>query len=199
MRTVGQAAKEEARAGRDILTSRAACGAIGVMGFAALTALGAFVRLPLPFTPVPITLQTLFVNLAGAVLGPTLGPAAEVLYVGLGVVGLPVFTGATAGIGRLAGPTGGYLIAFMLVPLVVGRLVRLRADARFWRIALCMLCGSAITFTLGATQLALFLGIGPADAAWKGVIPFLPGDALKIAAAAGVYRAIGPRTRRIFG
>jgi len=199
MRMLGRTAETEARAAREVVTSRAARGTIGVVAFAALTALGAFVRIPLPFTPVPITLQTLFVNLAGAVLGPALGPAAEVLYVGLGVAGLPVFAGATAGLGRLAGPTGGYLIAFMIVPLVVGRLIRLRANPGLCWIALCMLCGSAITFTLGATQLALFLGTGPADALWKGVIPFLPGDAIKIAAAAAAYRAIGPRTRRIFG
>ena len=199
MSTAGLTAHAETRAARDLVINRAACAAIGVVAFAALTALGAFVRIPLAFTPVPITLQTLFVHLAGAVLGPALGPVAEALYVGLGAAGLPIFTGGASGIARLAGPTGGYLIAFMIVPLVVGRLVRLRANPGFWWVVLCMVCGSVITFTVGATQLALFLGTGPADAFQKGVLPFLPGDALKIAAAAAIYRAIGARTRQIYG
>jgi biotin transport system substrate-specific component len=168
------------------------------VGFAALTALGAFVRIPLSFTPVPITMQTFFVNLAGAVLGPGLGSAAEVLYVAVGVAGIPIFAGAHSGFARLVGPTGGYLIAFMIVPLVIGRLVRLRANPGYWWIVLCMVCGSIITFAVGATQLALFLGTGPVDAIVKGVLPFLPGDSLKIAVGAGLYRAIGARTRQIY-
>ncbi len=199
MRTLGWTTHSAATAGRDLVGNRAACAAIGVVGFTALTALGAFVRIPLSFTPVPITLQTFFVNLAGAVLGPGLGSAAEVLYVGLGVAGLPIFAGAMSGLGRLAGPTGGYLIAFMIVPFVIGRLVRLRANPGYWWTVLCMVCGSIITFTAGATQLALFLGTGPGDALVKGVLPFLPGDALKIAVGAGLYRTIGQRTRQIFG
>lgn len=199
MRTMGWTAIDRAASERDIVASRVACAAIGVAVFAALTALGAFVRIPLSFTPVPITLQTFFVNLAGAALGPVLGLAAEVLYVGLGVAGLPIFAGGHSGLARLAGPTGGYLIAFMIVPLVIGRLVRLRANPGFWWIVLCMVCGSVITFVVGATQLALFLGTGPADAFVKGVLPFLPGDSLKIAAAAAIYRGIGARTRQIYG
>ncbi len=200
MRTLGWTAHDERTgAARDLVGSRAACAAIGVVSFAALTALGAFVRIPLSFTPVPITLQTFFVNLAGAVLGPALGSAAEVLYVGMGVAGLPIFAGALSGFGRLVGPTGGYLIAFMIVPFVIGRLVRLRANPGYWWIVLCMVTGSVITFAAGATQLALFLHTGPADAFVKGVLPFLPGDALKIVVAAGLYRAVGPRARRIFG
>src|SRR3972149_1270739 len=200
MQTLGRTATAE-RAGRarDLVAGRVACAAIGVVGFAALTALGAFVRIPLTFTPVPITMQTFFVNLAGAVLGPGLGSAAEVLYVGMGVAGLPIFAGAHSGFARLVGPTGGYLIAFMIVPLVIGRLVRLRANPGCWWIVLCMVCGSIITFAVGATQLALFLGAGPVDAFVKGVLPFLPGDSLKIAVGAGVYRAIGPRARQIYG
>ncbi len=190
---------EGARAARDLVTGRVACAAIGVAGFAALTALGAFIRIPLSFTPVPITMQTFFVNLAGAVLGPGLGSAAEVLYVAAGAAGLPIFAGALSGFARLVGPTGGYLIAFMIVPLVIGRLVRLRANPGYWWIVLCMVCGSIITFSVGATQLALFLGVGPADAFVKGVLPFLPGDSLKIAVGAGIYRAIGARTRQIYG
>ena len=199
MRTVGWTTIEGSSTEREMVGSRVACAAIGVAAFAALTALGAFVRIPLSFTPVPITLQTFFVNLAGAVVGPALGLAAEVLYVGLGVAGLPIFAGGHSGLARLAGPTGGYLIAFMIVPLVIGRLVRLRANPGFWWVVLCMVCGSVITFVVGATQLALFLGTGPVDAFLKGVLPFLPGDALKIAAAAAIYRGIGARTRQIYG
>ena len=200
MQMLGKTATtDRAWGARDLVTGRVARAAIGVVVFGALTALGAFVRIPLSFTPVPITMQTFFVNLAGAVLGPGLGSAAEVLYVAMGVAGLPIFAGAHSGFARLVGPTGGYLIAFMIVPLVIGRLMRLRANPGYWWIVLCMVCGSIITFAVGATQLALFLGAGPVEAFVKGVLPFLPGDSLKIAAAAGIYRAIGPRSRQIYG
>ena len=92
--------------------------------FGALTAVGAYIMIPLP--PVPITLQTLFVNLAGALLGGYLGALSQVVYILLGVIGLPVFAGGKAGAGVLLGPTGGYLIGFVVGAFVIGKLTTIR-------------------------------------------------------------------------
>ena len=92
-----------------------AAAAAGVIGFALLTALGAAVRIPLPFTPVPITLQTLFVLLAGVTLGPRLGAASMAFYLLLGTAGYHVFAGSErCGLQTIFGPTGGYLLGFLL-------------------------------------------------------------------------------------
>ena len=82
--------------------------------FAALIAAGTFISIPLPFSPVPIVLQNLFTVLAGLILGPALGAAAVALYLAAGIIGAPVFAGATGGIVRLIGPTGGFLIGYFL-------------------------------------------------------------------------------------
>jgi biotin transport system substrate-specific component len=92
--------------------------------FGSLTAIGAYIMIPLP--PVPITFQTLFLNLAGALLGGYLGALSQVVYILLGVIGLPVFAGGKAGLGVLLGPTGGYLFGFVLAALVVGKGYRRR-------------------------------------------------------------------------
>jgi len=88
--------------------------------FAVLTALGAYIIIPLPFTPVPITMQTFFVYLAAAILGSRLGTLSMVIYLCLGVAGLPVFHGGLAGFGVLGGPTGGYIFGFILGSYVIG-------------------------------------------------------------------------------
>jgi biotin transport system substrate-specific component len=89
--------------------------------FGAATAMGAYIMIPLP--PVPITLQTLFVVLAGALLGGRLGALSQVVYLLLGIIGLPVFHGGKGGLGILLGPTGGYLVGFIAAAYVVGKLI----------------------------------------------------------------------------
>jgi len=96
--------------------------------FGALTALGAYILLPVP--PVPITLQTLFLYLAAAVLGGALGAWSQIVYLLLGVIGLPVFAGGKAGLGVLTGPTGGYLAGFIPAAWLTGRLIAARARRR---------------------------------------------------------------------
>jgi biotin transport system substrate-specific component len=152
----------------------------GIAAFALLTALGAFVRIPLPFTPVPITLQTFFVLTAGVYLGGRDAAASQLMYLAVGATGLPVFAGG-AGIGHLLGPTGGYLLAFPLAAGLVGALVQpgvglLRALAAFF-------AAKVAIFGLGAAWLAIVLGVGPEQAIALGVVPFLPGAVLKVAAA----------------
>ncbi|MCH7819743.1 MAG: biotin transporter BioY, partial [Candidatus Marinimicrobia bacterium] len=87
-----------------------------VGGFALLTALGALIRIPLPFTPIPITLQTFFVLLAGAMLGSKRGTLSQMVYVFAGAAGIPIFAGMSSGLALLAGPTGGFLAGFLLAP-----------------------------------------------------------------------------------
>lgn len=152
----------------------------GIAAFALLTAIGAFVRIPLPFTPVPITLQTFFVLAAGIYLGGRDAAASQGLYLGLGAAGLPVFAGGS-GLAHLFGPTGGFLLAFPIAAWLVGG--SLRPGDRAARALLVLVSAMAIVFALGATWLAHVMGVGPGRAFALAVLPFLPGAALKITAA----------------
>lgn len=161
--------------------------------FGALTAAGAYIVIPLPL--VPITLQTLFSYLAGALLGGYWGVWSQVIYVLLGVIGLPVFAGGAAGPGVLLGPTGGYLFGFILGTYVVGKLVEIkRAPGLAW-LLVSMVAGTAVIYTLGTVQLALVAGLSPAKALSVGVLPFIPGDCLKIVAAALIALRVRDRLK----
>ena len=183
---------------REVVTNRVACALIGIGSFIAFTALGAFVRIPLPFTPVPITLQTFFVLLAGALLGKRLGTLSQLGYVFLGGLGLPIFAGATGGLILLFGPTGGYLLGFILAAYVIGKVLSVKEKANFGWVVLAMAIGSLIIYFLGAIQLALFAHLGVKKALLLGVVPFLPGDILKLFAAASLYCKLRNRVGRIF-
>ena len=106
---------------------------LAVSTFSVLTATGALVFLPL--YPVPITLQTLFAYLSGAVLGPWLGAASQIIYILLGAIGLPVFAGGRAGLATLLGPTGGYLFGFVAASFAIGKACNLHAQPSARRIA----------------------------------------------------------------
>ncbi|GAH19316.1 unnamed protein product [marine sediment metagenome] len=171
---------------REIPLSRTSYNLLGVASFTALTALGAFVWIPLPFTPVPITLQTFFVLLGGAILGRRLGALSQLLYLGLGGLGLPIFAGVSGGgLSRLVGPTGGYLIGFVLAAYLVGRMAK-KKKANLWSLMLIMGVGEGIILFLGTLWLACVLRIGIGQGLYLGLIPFLPGDMVKLAAAASV-------------
>jgi biotin transport system substrate-specific component len=159
--------------------------ALGITLFASLTFVGANIRIPLE--PVPITLQTLFVLLAGAVLGSNRGSFSQLLYVGVGVAGAPVFADSLSGFAMLSGPTGGYLMGFVLAPLFIGRW--LRAKDAFWWNALVFFCGSLIVLSLGVIHLTLFYTHDVVKALQVGWIPFIPGDLLKVFAATSIYRS----------
>jgi biotin transport system substrate-specific component len=160
---------------------------LGSALFALGTALSALVSIPLPFSPVPLTLQTLAVTLAGAVLGPVWGPVSQILYVGAGLSGLPVFAGGTAGPGVLLGPTGGYLVGFVIAAWLAGLLAR--PGASWPRLVLGLLAAHAAVFVFGISHLALFTANQASEAIRLGVMPFLPGTALKTAAAAVCLRS----------
>jgi biotin transport system substrate-specific component len=160
----------------------------------ALTALAAQVSVPLPFTPVPFTLQPMVVLLGGAALGARLGLASQGIYLALGICGLPVFAASPLlpqGAARLIGPTAGYLLAYPLAAWVTGRLAERRFDRQYLTSLLAMAAGLAVIFTGGV----LWLAFGPASlglpaALATGVVPFLPADLVKLCLAALILPAM---------
>jgi biotin transport system substrate-specific component len=154
--------------------------------FAGIIAILAQVSAPLPFSPVPVTGQTLGVFLAGAVLGSRPGALSVLVYLLLGACGLPVFAQGRAGAAVLLGPTGGYLAGFVLGAYLCGRILEKRRQAGYVTVAGAMLACLAVTYTAGAFWLAASLHLSPQRALWAGVIPFLPPDLLKLALAAAL-------------
>ena len=163
-----------------------------VVFVAALTAAAAQVSLPLPFAPVPFTLQPMVVLLGGAALGSRLGLASQVLYLLAGIAGLPVFAASPVlpqGILRLLGPTGGYLISYPLAAFVAGLLAERGFDRRYVTSVLALAAGLTVVFTGGVLWLAWFAQPAPVglDAALRtGLYPFIPADIVKILVAAAV-------------
>ena len=160
--------------------------------FAALTAVGAF--LAIPIGPVPIVLQNMFVYLAGLLLGGRWGLASVGVYLLAGACGLPVFAGGLGGIGRLIGPTGGYLIGYLPTVFLIGQISQ-KAKPRIVTDVLAMVCGTLVLYAFGVSWLKIVTGMSPAKALALGMFPFLIGDALKIAAAAGIAKALRPVIR----
>ena len=140
------------------------------------------VRIPLPFTPIPLTGQTFAVLLVGAALGSRRGAASLLLYLLQGMIGLPVFAGGASGLAVLVGPTGGYLVGFAGAAYLTGLLAARGLDRRIPSAFLVFLAGEAVIYLFGVAWLSLFLGFQRAILA--GLLPFLIGDALKLAAAA---------------
>lgn len=177
----------------DALTGRWSRRIAAVIGFAVLTGIGAVIELRIPGNPVPITAQTLIVSLAGVLLGPWLGASSQALYLLVGALGAPVFSGGAFGVPHLLGPTGGYLLAFPLAAAATGWLAGppRRGLLPGVRLAVAITLGTFVIFAGGAAQLVLFTG-DPVGAFRLGVLPFLPGDAVKIVLALLValrYRA----------
>jgi biotin transport system substrate-specific component len=172
-----------------------------VLLFTALTAAAAQVSIPLPFTPVPFTLQPMVVLLGGAALGARLGLSAQVLYLLAGIAGLPVFAASAVlpqGPLRLLGPTGGFLWSYPVAAFVAGSLAERGFDRRYLTSVAAMTCGLAIVFACGVTWLALFArpaGIGVDAALRTGFYPFVPADIFKVLIAA----AIMPSLWRLLG
>jgi biotin transport system substrate-specific component len=156
---------------------------------AALTAAGAFIAIPIG--PVPIVLQNLFVMLAGLLLGGRWGLISIGVYLLAGAVGLPVFAGGTGGIGKFAGPTGGYLLGFAAAAYLIGILSE-RGRGRVVVDVMAMVAGTAIVYTFGVSWLKVVTGMSLSKAVAVGMLPFLIGDALKIAAAIPIARALRP-------
>ncbi len=150
---------------------------MAVVAFALLTAVGGQVAVPLLATPVPVTLQTLFVLLAGVLLGPAAGASSQLLYLSMGLVGVPIFAMGGAGLPWLLGPTGGYLLAFPAAAALAG-LVAGRARGGV-RTGAALVLATALIFASGAAWLSVATAATPGEVFALGVLPFLPGALLK--------------------
>lgn len=152
---------------------------------AALLALATQIRIPLGFTPVPLTGQTFAVLLIGAGLGPIRGMSAVLVYLAVGLLGAPVFSEGGSGTTHLLGATGGYLIGFVLAAGVAGWMARRGADRRVWSGIAAMTAASLVVYVCGVIGLVLVTGASVPRAIELGVLPFLVVDVVK-AAAAGI-------------
>lgn len=165
--------------------------------FASITSVLSIFLVPLPFTPIPITLQIFGVTLSGAILGARLGFYSLSLYTLLGVVGLPVFAGGGSGLGALIGPTGGYIFGFTAGAYVIGLLThfgyqkfpRGKISKYFIQLS-AMAVGILVIYTFGTLQLMVVTGMNLTESITIGALPFLLPDLLKISAAAFVAVAL---------
>ncbi|GMO31478.1 MAG: biotin transporter BioY [Termitinemataceae bacterium] len=151
--------------------------------FAALIACGAFISFPLPVSPVPIVLQNMFAIISGAVLGPLCGAAAVGLFLIAGMLGAPVFAGGTGGFAHFFGPTGGFLLGYMLGAFTTGLIAGTPLAGKkngMLRMVLACIAGFLIIYVPGVIRLHFIIGGTPAKAIAVGCLPFLPGDAVKV-------------------
>lgn len=169
-----------------------------VLGAAVVTGLFAQVRIPLPFTPVPIVGTTFAVLLSGAALGPARAATAQLAYLSFGLLGLPLFAGGPdggTGVAVVLGSSGGYFFGFVVAAAVVGACARRGLDRSPAGMTAAFALGTAVIYLFGAPWLAVAGGYGPGEALMLGVVPFLLGDAAK-ALLAGVAL---PATWRLVG
>ncbi len=178
-----------------VLPRRAVITVLAVVGFAALTAVAAQFAIPLPFTPVPITGQTLAVLLTGAALGSRAGAASQLLYVGVGALGAPVYAEGAGGWDAATGPTAGYFAGFVVAAYVVGLLAERKQDRSFATSLPAFLTGSVIIYGFGLAWLLQSLDVDLATALGLGLAPFVVGDIVKALIAAGItptaWRLVG--------
>jgi biotin transport system substrate-specific component len=161
---------------------RASIQAFWVLTFSILTAIGA--QIEIPTQPVPFTLQTFFVLLSGAILGKHGGVLSMGVYLVLGAIGAPVFSGGTLGISRILGPTGGYLLAFPLAAFAVGYFAQLRSE--YWWMLFSMVIGSLIIFVVGTVHLNFMYLHNWTSSFQVGFLMFSWWDAVKILSAAAI-------------
>ena len=171
------------------------------VGIACLTGLAAQVRVLLPWSPVPLTGQTFAVLLAGVLLGRWWGGISLTLYAGLGVAGVPWFTGWGSGLGYLAGPTGGYIIGFILAALFLGHLTDkyIRSRSFLSMLGLMLFANFILIYVPGLLQLGLWVNMVKGETAtfasliMMGAIPFIAGDITKAVLAAAIARGVTPK------
>lgn len=163
----------------------------------AITCILAPLSVPLPFSPVPLTLTNFVLELSIFLLGWKKGSVSYLLYVLLGIAGLPVFSGFSGGLGKFAGPTGGYLVGFLFLVLIGG----LIAERFHYKRPACvagMILGMAVAYLLGTAWLCMQLQLSFTAGLFAGVIPYLPGDAVKIILAVILGPELKKRVRRTF-
>jgi len=182
---------------KEIITSKIISRIILVSFFVLSLAFSVHIRIPLPFSPVPITLQTLVVFLCAGLLKEKLATLTTSVYLILGMLGLPVFSLNPCGIFYLFGPTGGYLLGFVLASFLVGKLISLFKERNFLLLFLFMLWGELVILSCGTFWLKFVLNLTFKKAFLLGAIPFLPFDLLKILIAVKIFLKLEPRITKI--
>lgn len=166
---------------KDIITDKRTVSLVGVAFFMFAALLGAYVRIPVPGTPIPITMQTFFVLLSGAVLGRRLGSLSMIGHF------------AVAGWMAVCGPTAGYFLGFIAGSYIIGTMLE-----RNFSVLVSFIIGNLVVYLFGALWLVCAWRMDPVTAVSIGVLPFIPGDAMKLIAAAVIYSKISKRSRAIF-
>ncbi len=173
---------------REIPVNKTISWILGASLFTLLTALGAYVRIPLPFTPVPLTLQTFFVILSALFLGRSGGLASQAAYIGLGAAGVPLFSLAGSGSPYLLGPTAGYLFGFMVAVLIITGSVKKAGDSQ-WRVFGIVTLADCALLLCGSVWLSIISGYSLDKALFLGAVPFVVGDILKAWVATQIFLA----------
>ncbi|MCM8758130.1 MAG: biotin transporter BioY [Candidatus Omnitrophica bacterium] len=181
---------------REIITSKVISRIILVCFSVISISLSSYVRIPLPFSPVPITLQTLFVLLTAALLREKLATLTIFIYLMLGIAGFPVFT-FNSSIFYLFGPTAGYLIGFLLSSFLVGRVLSYFKKIDFFSAFFSLFLGEIIILSLGTIWLKVSLALDFKKALILGAIPFIPLDLFKLWIAVKLFLKLNPRIRKI--
>jgi len=145
--------------------------------FTSLTAIGSYLIIPLPVSPVPISLQTFFVLMAGLIGGKYIGIASQITYIFIGIIGIPLFAGGLGGLGVLLSPTGGFLIAFPLAAYIAGTRKN-KTDSKTLLIKLIF--ATLVIYTSGIIYMIIGWNFNFKSAITAGVLPFIPGDFFKI-------------------
>ena len=152
--------------------------------------------LVIPIGPVPLSLATFGILLAAYILGPVQGAGAVLLYIAMGAIGLPVFSGFQAGFAKIAGPTGGYLLGYFFLALIAGWFIFKYYDIIIMQF-IGMILGTAVLYAFGTAWLAHVTGMSFTEALAAGVLPFIPGDVIKMVLAAFIGRAVNTRLKDI--
>src|SRR5262245_12460788 len=181
---------------------RAAQQIAAVLFITVLTTIAAQISIPLPFTPVPLTLQPMVVLVGAAALGSRLGAASQVLYLMLGIAGLPVFAASPTlpqGAARLLGPTGGYLLSYPFAAFVTGWLAERGFDRRYITAVIAMLCGLLLVYVGGVSWIAMTAptAAGLRGALAAGFYPFVLADLAKLLVAGAVMPTLWTVTGRV--
>lgn len=171
--------------------------------FAALTTVGGFISIPIG--PIPITLQSFFTLLSGILLGPFLGALSQLVYVIIGLIGIPVFAGGTGGISSIFHPSFGYLLGYIIAPIVVGKIINIDNNPKIVRLLVGSLLGSLAIYVLGIPYMYVILkyvshvNMTLTKTFQIGCFVFLPGDTLKCIIASIISLRMLPAVKSIGG
>lgn len=164
--------------------------------FAAIISVSSYLSIPLPFSPVPLTLQTFAIMLAGLILAPVEAGASLGVFLLLGAVGMPVFSGGTSGFGVLFGATGGYLFGFLAGAVVISLLKG--KEVSFVRMIIAAAVGGVVVvYAIGVPWLAVYTGMDLSKAFTVGALPFLIGDGIKVFVAASAAVTLRKQLKHI--